>query len=65
MSAKTANIKKEFILDLPKPHKLVHPMINSITNEIIFESNNRYSNPYGDDEDSVVENSFARPVTVD
>ena len=60
MSPKIANIKKEFIIDLPRPRKLDHPLINLITNEIVFESKNLYSNPYNDADVGVVENSFAK-----
>lgn len=38
MSSKIAGIKKEFVIDLPRPRQLDHPLINSITNEIMKES---------------------------
>jgi len=38
MSPKIAGIKKEFVIDLPRPRQLDHPLINSITNEIMKES---------------------------
>ena len=60
MSPKIANIKKEFIIDLPRPRKLDHPIITSITNEIVFESSNLYSNPHNDADVGIVENSFAK-----
>lgn len=37
------SIKKEFIVDLPRPRQLDHPLINSITKEIIEESREFYS----------------------
>ena len=60
MSPKIANIKKEFIIDLSRPRKLDHPIINSITKEIVLESKNLYSNPYNDADVGIVENSFAK-----
>jgi NitT/TauT family transport system ATP-binding protein len=42
MSAKIAGIKKEFIIDLPRPRQLDHPLINSITSAIIEESKEMY-----------------------
>lgn len=38
MSPRLANINKEIIVDLPRPRQLDHPLINSITKEIIEES---------------------------
>lgn len=38
MSPLLANIRKEFTVDLPRPRQLDHPLINSITKEIIEES---------------------------
>jgi NitT/TauT family transport system ATP-binding protein len=37
MSPKIAGIKKEFVIDLPRPRQTDHPLINSITNAIIEE----------------------------
>ena len=42
MSPKIAGIKKEFIIDLPRPRQIDHPLINSITNSIIEESKEMY-----------------------
>jgi NitT/TauT family transport system ATP-binding protein len=38
LSANDGNIKKEFIVDLPRPRSLDHPIIESITHAIIEES---------------------------
>lgn len=38
MSPLLANIRKEFTVDLPRPRQLDHPLINSITKEIIEET---------------------------
>lgn len=38
MSPLLANIRKEFTVDLPRPRQLDHPLINSITKDIIEES---------------------------
>ncbi len=38
MSPILANIKKEFIVDIPRPRKIDHPLIESITKEIVAES---------------------------
>ncbi len=62
MSPKIANIKKEFIIDLPRPRQLDHPIINSITNEIVFESRDLYSTLYSDVENSSKESSFAESI---
>ena len=37
MSPKIAGIKKEFVIDLPRPRQTDHPLISSITNAIIEE----------------------------
>jgi ABC-type nitrate/sulfonate/bicarbonate transport system ATPase subunit len=38
MSLQLANVRKEFIIDLPKPRQPDHPLTNSITKEIMEES---------------------------
>jgi NitT/TauT family transport system ATP-binding protein len=38
MSPILANIKREFIVDIPRPRKIDHPLIESITKEIVAES---------------------------
>jgi NitT/TauT family transport system ATP-binding protein len=42
MSPKVAGIKKEFVIELPRPRQLDYPLINSITKEIIEESRDLY-----------------------
>lgn len=42
MSTRLANMRKEFRVYLPGTHKLDHPLINSITKEIIEESKDLY-----------------------
>src|SRR6478672_9133483 len=43
MSPKLKNIKKEFIVDIPRPRKIDHPLIDSITKEIVAESEDLFS----------------------
>ncbi len=38
MSPKLKNIKKEFVVDIPRPRNIDHPLIDSITKEIVAES---------------------------
>jgi NitT/TauT family transport system ATP-binding protein len=38
MSPRLANIRKEFVVDLPRPRQLDDPLVNSLTKEIIEES---------------------------
>jgi NitT/TauT family transport system ATP-binding protein len=45
MSPRLANIRKEFVVDLPRPRQLDDPLINSITKEIIEESRELYYSP--------------------
>lgn len=45
MSPRLANIRKEFIVDLPRPRQLDDPSVNSITKEIIEESRELYYSP--------------------
>lgn len=42
LSLKLANIKKELAVDLRRPRQLDHPLIDSITREIIEESKDLY-----------------------
>jgi sulfonate transport system ATP-binding protein len=42
MSPRLANIRKEFVVDLPRPRQLDDPLVNSITKEIIEESRELY-----------------------
>jgi ABC-type nitrate/sulfonate/bicarbonate transport system ATPase subunit len=43
MSPKLKNIKKEFLVDIPRPRKIDHPLIESITKEIVAESEDLFS----------------------
>ena len=54
MSPKLANIKKEFIVNIPRPRKIDHPLIESITKEIVAES-----------EDLFPTTTTAKPNTID
>src|SRR3954449_2867720 len=68
MSPKLKNIKKEFIVDIPRPRKIDHPLIESITKEIVAESEDLFSTAKSDFEpmrDSLsVEHSFTSPINV-
>jgi NitT/TauT family transport system ATP-binding protein len=64
LSSKTGNIKKEFIVDLPRPRNLNHPIIESITHAIIEESKQDIF--HGDKrkgEDDEIANPFAKEIT--
>ena len=69
MSPKLKNIKKEFIVDIPRPRKIDHPLIDSITKEIVAESEDLFSTAaksdsnYGGDSLSI-EHSFTTPISV-
>jgi NitT/TauT family transport system ATP-binding protein len=43
MSPKLKNIKKEFIVDIPRPRSIDHPLIDSITKEIVAESEDLFT----------------------
>jgi NitT/TauT family transport system ATP-binding protein len=43
MSPKLKNIKKEFVVDIPRPRSIDHPLIESITKEIVAESGDLFS----------------------
>jgi NitT/TauT family transport system ATP-binding protein len=68
MSPKLKNIKKEFIVDIPRPRKIDHPLIESITKEIVAESEDLFSTAKSDFEtmrDSLsIEHSFTTPINV-
>ena len=44
MSPKLANIKKQVVVNLPRPRSIDHPLVESITREIISESNDLFMN---------------------
>ena len=72
MSPKLKNIKKEFIVDIPRPRKIDHPLIESITKEIVAESEDLFStttattakSDSNDLKEDIlsVEHSFAAPI---
>jgi NitT/TauT family transport system ATP-binding protein len=43
MSPKLKNIKKEFIVDIPRPRNIDHPLIASISKEIVAESEDLFT----------------------
>jgi NitT/TauT family transport system ATP-binding protein len=43
MSPKLKNIKKEFVVDIPRPRSIDHPLIESITKEIVAESEDLFT----------------------
>jgi NitT/TauT family transport system ATP-binding protein len=65
MSPKLANIKKEFIVDIPRPRKIDHPLIESITKEIVAESADLFPSitPQVNDED-IQERNFVTPIAI-
>ena len=72
MSPKLKNIKKEFIVDIPRPRKIDHPLIESITKEIVAESEDLFSTANSAksdsndlEEDSLpVEHRFTTPINL-
>ena len=44
MSPKLANIKKQVVVNIPRPRSIDHPLVESITREIISESNDLFVN---------------------
>lgn len=59
MSPRLANIRKEFRVDLPGPRQLVHPLINSITKEIIEESKDLYFYSFLQSHSESIDNTHA------
>ena len=68
MFPKLKNIKKGFIVDIPRPRKIDHPLIESITKEIVSESEDLFSTAKSDSNnvgDSLsIEHSFTTPISV-
>jgi NitT/TauT family transport system ATP-binding protein len=66
LSAKTGNIKKEFIVDLPRPRRLDHPIIESITHAIVQESKQDDSNSdkREEEEDDEIANTIAAATAI-
>src|ERR687889_2362232 len=64
MSPKLANIKKEFTVDIPRPRKIDHPLIDSITKEIVAESEELFvSAPAPENDNALQEHNFVAPMT--
>ncbi len=65
MSPKLKNIKKEFIVDIARPRKINHPLIESITKEIVAESADLFhfndTSPNSDKYDDLKEHKFVTP----
>ena len=65
ISPKLANIKKKFIVNLPRPRKIDHPLIESITKEIVAESADLFSFTKSETNDNMTqEHNFVNPITV-
>jgi NitT/TauT family transport system ATP-binding protein len=65
MSPKLANIKKEFVVEIPRPRKIDHPLIESITKEIVAESADLFPNPTPNTNiEDIKEHNFVNPMTV-
>ena len=43
MSPKLANIKKQIVVDIPRPRTIDHPLVESITRQIISDSDNFFT----------------------
>src|SRR5215212_2426191 len=64
MSPKLANIKKEFTVDIPRPRKIDHPLIDSITKEIVAESEELFVSTTAPENDNTLqEHNFVTPLT--
>lgn len=44
MSPKLANIKKQIVVDIPRPRRIDHPLVESITKEILSDSDDLFIN---------------------
>ena len=64
LSAKTGNIKKEFIVDLPRPRSLDHPTIESIAHAIIEESKHDDSNINKREDDEIANTIATATITM-
>jgi NitT/TauT family transport system ATP-binding protein len=71
MSPKLANIRKEFIVNIPRPRRIDHPLVDSITKEIMTESEDLFHSPVpnasaipGDEAKEVQEYNFVNPVAI-
>jgi NitT/TauT family transport system ATP-binding protein len=64
MSPKLANIKKEFTVDIPRPRKIDHPLIDTITKEIVAESEELFVSTTAPENDNTLqEHNFVTPLT--
>jgi NitT/TauT family transport system ATP-binding protein len=64
MSPKLSNIKKEFTVDIPRPRKIDHPLIDSITKEIVAESEELFVSTTAPEKDNALqEHNFVTPMT--
>jgi NitT/TauT family transport system ATP-binding protein len=65
MSPKLANIKKEFTVDIPRPRKIDHPLIDSITKEIVAESEELFvsTTTAPENDNALLERNFVTPMT--
>jgi NitT/TauT family transport system ATP-binding protein len=63
LSANDGNIKKEFIVDLPRPRSLDHPIIESITHAIIEESKQADFHSDKREEDDEIANTITTITT--
>ena len=67
LSANDGNIKKEFLVDLPRPRSLDHPIIESITHAIVQESKQDDSNSdkrEEEEEDDEIANTIAAATAI-
>ena len=65
MSPKLANIKKEFIVEIPRPRKIDDPLIESITKEIVAESADLFpTSTSNTNNEGTKEHNFVSPLTV-
>ena len=65
MSPKLANIKKEFVVDLPRPRQLDHPLIDSIIKQVLEEFMyfaSSYSSAYNSNNSQRVEYELASAI---
>jgi ABC-type sugar transport system ATPase subunit len=59
MSPLLANTRREFRIDLPGPRQLAHPLINSITKELIEESKDLFFYSFLQSHSESIDNSHA------
>jgi sulfonate transport system ATP-binding protein len=65
MSPTLANIKREFIVNIPRPRKIDHPLIESIIKEIVAESADLFPSTSPEvNDDSIKEHNFITTVAM-